>query len=262
MSLPDLPAEEINACAELVRRGDPDRFLIAMAAPPAQRGPILVLLAMNLEVARAPYLTAEPIIAEMRLQWWRDAVTEAVAGKPARAHEVAAPLSRLITQAGLPDALFHKLIDARRWDIEAAPFEDEAEFLDHMEATGGALMTLATRAVGGACEAAAGAAGVAMGIANWMIAIPELEARGKRPLPDGRPEAVGRLAGLGLERLAAARSARPDPALAPVFRLSTFAGPVLTRAKRDPGSVSAGAVGLSEFGKRARLLRLSLLGGW
>jgi len=43
-----------DACAALVAKGDPDRFLSAMTAPVALRGRLLTLYAFNLEVARAP----------------------------------------------------------------------------------------------------------------------------------------------------------------------------------------------------------------
>ena len=70
----------INACAALVEAGDPERFLAAMAAPIDVRDGMFVLYALNLEVAKAPFVTKEPMIAEMRLQFWRDAVADAVAG--------------------------------------------------------------------------------------------------------------------------------------------------------------------------------------
>ena len=65
-----------DACAALVERGDPDRFAAVMAAPVAARTRLWPLYAFNLEVARAPWVTKEPMIAEMRLQWWRDVVAE------------------------------------------------------------------------------------------------------------------------------------------------------------------------------------------
>ena len=70
----------VAACAELVQRGDPDRFLAVMAAPVGVRAQLLPLYAFNLEVARAPWVTQEPLIAEMRLQWWRDVVENAGSG--------------------------------------------------------------------------------------------------------------------------------------------------------------------------------------
>ena len=76
--------------AETLSRGDPDRFAALLAMPPAARDRLLPLYAFNLEIARAPWVTAEPVIAEMRLQWWRDTVAEIGEGRPPRAHEVAA----------------------------------------------------------------------------------------------------------------------------------------------------------------------------
>ena len=43
----------VEACAELVERGDPDRFRAIMAAPPEARAQLFPLYAFNLEVARA-----------------------------------------------------------------------------------------------------------------------------------------------------------------------------------------------------------------
>ena len=82
----------VDACAALVERGDPDRFAATMAAPVAARAQLWPLYAFNLEVARAPWVTKEPMIAEMRLQWWRDVVAEPTP----RAHDVAGPLQALI----------------------------------------------------------------------------------------------------------------------------------------------------------------------
>ena len=69
-----------DACAALVERGDPQRFRAAMAAPPEARRVLFPLYAFNVEVARAPWVTQEPMIAEMRLQWWRDALEEIAMG--------------------------------------------------------------------------------------------------------------------------------------------------------------------------------------
>ena len=71
---------DLAACAALVQRADPDRFLAVMAAPVAARRVLFPLYAMNVEVSRAPWVTAEPMIAEMRLQWWRDALAEIAGG--------------------------------------------------------------------------------------------------------------------------------------------------------------------------------------
>ncbi|MBT7342217.1 MAG: phytoene synthase, partial [Rhodobacteraceae bacterium] len=66
----------LQACANLVARADPERFAAAMAAPFAARAVLLPIYAASIEVARAPWLTQEPMIAEMRLHWWRDVFEE------------------------------------------------------------------------------------------------------------------------------------------------------------------------------------------
>jgi phytoene/squalene synthetase len=251
---------------ETLRRGDPDRFLALMAAPPAVRPRLLPLYAFNLEIARAPWASAEPMIAEMRLQWWRDVLDEIGQGRPARAHEVARPLAEVLRAAAIPPALLDGAVAARRRDLDPAPFADAAALESYLDATGGSLMWAAALAL----EAPAGAEAAVRGMARagalaaWLRAVPALEARGRRPLPDGRPEAVARLARAGLGWIAAARAARGAvprrvaPALLPAWQ----AGPVLARAAAEPGRVAAGALGLSEAGARARLVWQAASGRW
>lgn len=252
----------IDACAALVERGDPDRFAAVMAAPVAARGRLFVLYAFNLEVARAPWVTKEPMIAEMRLQWWRDVVAEAAAGRPARAHEVAGPLAALLREAGLPVEVMDRLVEARRWDVYREGFEDAAAFDAYLEDTGAGLMWLAGRALGGTEEAALRGLGWAAGLAAFLRAVPELEARGRVPLVDGRPEAVAALARQGLARIAAAREGlrRAGPA-----RAATIAGwqaeGLLRLAAAEPARVAEGRLELSEFARRWGLLKAGWRGG-
>jgi len=137
----------VEACAELVERGDPDRFRAVMAAPREARAQLFPLYAFNLEVARAPWVTQEPLIAEMRLQWWRDVVENTASGA-ARAHEVAGPLHGLIQDFGLPVLVLDRLITARRWDIHRDPHADAAALDAYLDDTGAGLIWLAARALG------------------------------------------------------------------------------------------------------------------
>ena len=104
--------EDIIACAGLVERGDPDRFRTVMAAPIEQRPILFALYAFNVEVARAPWVTQETMIAEMRLQFWRDVLEEISAGKAPRRHEVATPLAEILTPGDA--VLLDQLVAIRR----------------------------------------------------------------------------------------------------------------------------------------------------
>ena len=247
----------LQACADLVQRGDPDRFLAAMAAPVAARRVLFPLYAMAIEVARAPWVTEEPMIAEMRLHWWRDALEESAEGRDVRKHEVTTPLAEAIS----PDTAraLDRMVAARRWDIYKDAFEDEDHFADYLEATGGVLMWAAAENLGAAPSARSDvcAFGAATALTRFLAAVPELEARGRIPLVDGRPEAIRALAETAHAQLPSDRQLLHLRAIK--ARAALLEGwqtrPILRQIIKDPHRVVAGALGLSPIRKRARLIR-------
>ncbi|MBL4751159.1 MAG: squalene/phytoene synthase family protein [Amylibacter sp.] len=252
----------IEACAELVERGDPDRFLSAMTAAPDDRGGLMVLYAFNLEVVRAPWVTKEAMIAEMRLQWWADAIEEIYAGGAVRKHEVVTPLAALIADKGLDRAAFDALIEARRWDIYKEPHESQAAFDQYISDTSAGLMWLAAQALGAAQEQRSAVIdfGYGAGVAALFRAIPALENAQKYPLVDGSIDGVSSLAQKALVRLQSAKGI-PRSARA-ALRAGWMAEYTLRIAAQSPKLVAAGGLGASEFSKKIKLLWMSLTGGF
>ena len=250
---------DIAACAALVEKGDPDRFLATMAAPPAARPALFTLYAANLEIARAPWVTKEPLIARMRLQFWRDTVADP-ANPPA--HEVAGPLARVIAQHRLPPGLFDTMITARERDIDPVPFPDAAALWAYLEDTSGSLMAIALRALRSDVDEHARDWGAAQGLANYLAAVPSLTALGRQPLPDPSGRAIAALAAEGLDRLARARAARRKiaPQARPALLAAWRAGPLLNQAARRPESVAQATLTQSEFVRRATLIRAVVFG--
>ncbi len=216
---------DVKACAQIVQRGDAQRFAATLLAPAAQRPRLFVLYAFNLEVARAPWATSEPMIAEMRLQWWRDVLSEIAAAGPVRRHEVATPLSHMLsaTEANALDTL----VAARRWDIYREPFENQAHLERYLDQTAGTLMAIA-----GQDEALRGT-GFAGGVAAWLRAVPALEALGRLPLVDRGDVGIKALAQSGLARLGRG-------GIAALPAAGTRA--ILKVAIRDPERVRAGTL--------------------
>ena len=252
----------LTDCARIVEEGDPDRFLAVMAAPVPLRPLLWPLFAFNIEVARAPWRSEEPLVVEMRLQWWRDVVAEAGEVAPP-AHEVAGPFAELVVARDLPRDTLDLVVAARLRDTRHALFEDEDEFRLHLDETAGGLLWTAAVALGAdpALEGPVRLAGRAGGLANWFLAVPDYVERGKLPLADGRPETVARLAREGLADLAKARRARFGPAL-PVMRTLWRTKAILAQAARDPGAVGDGRLGTSEFARRAGLVWAVARRGW
>ena len=251
----------IEACAELVERGDPDRFLSAMTAPPDDRGGLMVLYAFNLEVVRAPWVTQEAMIAEMRLQWWADAIEEIYAGGEVRRHEVVTPLARLIVEKGLDRTAFDALIEARRWDIYKEPHKDQTAFDQYISGTSAELMWLAAQTLGAddALRSVVMDYGYGTGVAALFRAIPALENMQKCPLVDGTAAGVSDLAKHALARLDIQDVPKP---IHPALRAGWMAKQTLKLAATSPGLVAAGGLKTSEFYKKIRLLYLSSIGGY
>jgi phytoene/squalene synthetase len=251
----------LEACAAMVERADPDRFRVAMAAPPAAREILFPLYAFNLEVARAPWVTKEPMLAEMRLQWWRDVVENAALGQRPLAHEVAGPLGALLNRKRLDPAPLDALIEARRRDIDAEPFAPE-DLRPYLEGTAGNLLWAGATALGEpeTSRPATMQAGFAAGLANWLQALPELASR-NRGLQDDSPAAIRRLAEDALTALGEAKATRFGPGI-PALRAAYLAAPVLRTAARDPEAATQGRLAPPEGRKRLRLLTKTLLGRW
>lgn len=251
-----------EACGRLVERGDPDRFLAAMSAPVDVRGRLFALYAFNLEVARAPWLTKEQMIAEMRLQWWRDVVEEIAKGGPVRAHEVSQLLTETVVAGGVSTDVLDKMVEARRWDIYRETFDDEAQLWDYLDATGGGLMWASAQALGAQAEQEADirSVGRASALASWLMAVPELEEKKWSPLPDGRPQAVASIAAQGLEMLTSVKGdfGQANAALRAGWRSAT----ILKQASKEPERVAQGALGGSEFKRKTSLMWKAMRGAW
>ena len=253
------------AVAALVERGDPERWRSAMTAPPAARPGLMALYAFNLEIARAPWVASEPMLAEIRLRWWLDALDEIYDGRPPRRHEVVEPLAATIQAGDLPRRLFQEAVAARVGDAELRPHADRAALELYIDHTAGHLMELAARHLGaeGAALPVVRDFARGAGTAALLRALPELRARGRDPLPAGVE--VAALARAGLAGLARARRhrGRVPAAAAPALLAGWRAERVLRRAASDPAAAfRPGGLEAADALARAGLLWRTFSGRW
>ncbi|MFC3226685.1 phytoene/squalene synthase family protein [Marinibaculum pumilum] len=188
------PADSADAahCAELLHRGDRDRWLTALFAPEgARRDALMALYAWNLEVARIPDTVSEGIIGQMRLQWWRETVEGIYADTP-RAQPIARALHRAVRLGGLPASAFEAMLEARERDVAAEAPADMAALERYVADTAGQLSALAAQCLDAAEAApAAAAAGNAYGLAGLIKALPWHAERGRVYLPVAELRANG-----------------------------------------------------------------------
>ncbi len=172
-------------CQDLVREGDKDRFFADLFSPAGRRPFLFALHAFNLEIARAPILAREPLLGEMRLQWWRDALAAGGRGEGG-ASPVAAALQETLRRNNLDVAALAELIDARSFDLYRNPMQTIVDFEAYARRTSSTLMRMAAHILGCRGPEVASAAlhaGIAVATANLLRSFPFHASRGALYIP-------------------------------------------------------------------------------
>ena len=165
-------SEAYAHCESLARAQDRDRWLSALFAPTSARAHLHALSAFNYEVGRLREIVREPLAGELRLTWWRDAVTRS----DASGHPVSEALLETIAKFKLPTALFENHIAARQFDL----YDDAMPTLHDLEGycgeTCSSLFQLAALILAGGRDVgaadASGHAGVAFAITRRLLGLP------------------------------------------------------------------------------------------
>jgi phytoene synthase len=127
---------------------------------------------------------SEPLLGEIRLQWWRDALENPEA---ARANPVAAALSDAIARFDLPKAALLGLIDARAFDLYDDAFRSFAALEAYVGATASSLFHLAATILDPSQPTdglgAAEHGGAAYALTGLLRAFPWTSARGQLFIP-------------------------------------------------------------------------------
>lgn len=231
----------LDECANLLLQRDPDRLSALLTAPQSARPRLLTLYALATELARAPRASAEPALAEIRLQWWIDALQRLPAS--AGLHPV---LQALSDAWGAEGKTLAALGEGHRLACEAGDFFDFNEALAWIDSTDGELAVMGARVLGVPTGAEAGvrAQGHALGIASY------LRHGGPRGLPEAARDdllAAGQMAARTASNYGVPRNAAPVLAAGPGLRAALDG---------DPNRP------VSEFSRRWAALLLALTGRW
>jgi phytoene synthase len=179
-------AGEASSLAALVRHHDRDRYQTALFAPARRREALLALYAFNYEIARVRETVTQPMLGQIRLQWWREVLDTAYAGAPARQHPVAVPLSAVIREFGLSREPFDRLIDTRERDLADEPPASLAALEDYAEGSSAALVHLALQVLGvreATIEETVRQVGIAYALAGLLRAMPFHARAGRTYIP-------------------------------------------------------------------------------
>lgn len=176
---------------ETLRTGDRDRYLATLYAPEDKRNALFALYAFNVEIASVRDRIREPLPGEIRLQWWRDVITNG----EAQGHPLAEALLSAIRNHDLPIKPFDDYLEARIFDLYDDPMPGRAELEGYCGETASALIQLAALILDAkaapAVADAAGHAGCAQAITGLMRLIPLHRTRGQCFVPKDILAAAG-----------------------------------------------------------------------
>jgi phytoene synthase len=185
----DLGAEDLDA---VVRRADPDRWLASrFIADAGARADVIALYAFNNELARVAETVREPLMGEIRLTWWREALDEVFAGGAVRRHPVAEALAAAVRRRNLARAPLEAMVEARYADLEPEGLAEEGALDAYVDGSAGALMALSAAVAAGAADAE----GLRPAARAWGLAgLLRLRAKGVARLPAAWTDAKVRAA--------------------------------------------------------------------
>jgi phytoene synthase len=135
------PASAYALCADDVRAGDPDRWTASLYWPAAARRHAHALLAFNLQLAKIRDTVSEPMIGEIRLQWWRDAIETAKSG----GNPLAEALLDTISVFNLDTSRLVAAIEARSFDLYDDPMPSEDALEGYLRDTAGTIFDAIAR---------------------------------------------------------------------------------------------------------------------
>ncbi len=162
-------AQAYAHCGEAARASDRDRWLGALYAPPAVRAHLHALIAFEGELDRLRETVRDPRAGEIRLVWWREALSHR-RDDEARGHPVAAAMLDTLDKFRPAPHLIENAVAGRQFDLYDDPFATLTDLEAYLGETRSGLLQIAAVALGGGEEAAetSGLCGVALGLVGSM----------------------------------------------------------------------------------------------
>lgn len=182
-------AAHYEHCGRLLHDLDRDCWLACLFAPREARPHLHALYAFAREIASVRDKVSQPLLGEMRLRWWIDALAAPLPGETggARAHPIFDALLDTIERHGLPRAEVIDLIEAHWFDLYDEPMESLEALEAYGSRTSSAPMRWSAQIIGasGAKEEleALHDAGLALALTRVLRTLPKQATRGQSFVP-------------------------------------------------------------------------------
>ncbi len=172
----------------MARDGEPERYLAATLSPEPVRGALIALAAFAADLRRIPNVVKEPMMGELRLQWWRDTIaafdTAETPDLQPTGHPIADALAAAVRAHKLPTVLLIAMTEARAFDLYSDPMPDDATFAGYLTKTEAIPFSLAQTILGGSqMPSLSDLAARSYGHVRVLADLPMTLSKGRIPLP-------------------------------------------------------------------------------
>lgn len=165
-------AHHYALCEAAVREKDRDSWLATLFAPADRRKRLQAIHAFALEIAEIPAKVTQPLLGEMRLRWWGDALAAGEEGA-SQAHPVLDALIDTCDACRLAPHEIEGFLEAHIADLYDDPMISEAALLDYCDRTSVQPLRWSARALGAAGDSEAlTEAGRALGLLRILRRLP------------------------------------------------------------------------------------------
>ena len=249
------------------KAGEADRYLAALLSPKTARGDLIALAAYVAEVGQIANEVREAPLAEIKLQWWRDAFARFETGGKS-GNPIADEFARVVAAHNLPRAKLEDWFDAHVHTLYADPPPSEDALKLEMKLLQGIPFAFAQLILGetGASEEQdmIANAAIAYGMARLGLDYPRALARGRMPLPqsDEPSDAKAYVVNVAREHLARVKPAFAHASQAQKLALLPLAlvEPYLQALERDDHDVSRHIGDIAPLSRVWRLWRARSVG--
>ncbi|MDV6329629.1 squalene/phytoene synthase family protein [Asticcacaulis sp. 201] len=133
--------------SEIVPKSEDVRLACAFIADADKRADILALFAFLETLRDIPERVSDPLMGEIRLRWWYEAIEEIEQGRAVRYHPLTEVLNRLVDAYGLAPKAFYDLIEGQMPLLDKGQLT-VADALSVVDRGEGAVLRLACEVLG------------------------------------------------------------------------------------------------------------------
>jgi 15-cis-phytoene synthase len=147
LDLAALYSDHFTYCLDQLKRFDHDRYLAILLTPERHRAALCALYAFQTEMARIPVTVSEPMLGEIRFQWWRETLEGLTPGS-IPGHEIACALVETLFETEIIPADLVSVVDAHAAYLADEPFASISDIEKYVERRDGTLLSLALKMMG------------------------------------------------------------------------------------------------------------------